>query len=217
MGLKRNIIYSVMRKSREKKLNQLLNYLKPTKTDLFLDVGASNNTKSPVENYVIMRYPYQNNITTLSIYELPQLNKDYPHIKTVIYDGNIFPFKDKQFDLVHSNAVIEHVGEWERQKFFLSEMNRVSRKGFLTTPNKFFPFELHYKVPFLHWMDNKKFKRIADKYIYDMSNFPVSLLRKKDLIQLAEETGLPNYIILNNRFLGMNMTFTLLWSEKSFD
>ena len=52
---------------------------------------------------------------------------------------------------------------------------------------------------------------------YEVFQAAASLLRKKDLIQLAEETGLPNYIILNNKFLGMNLTFSLLWSEKGFN
>ncbi|MDR1740563.1 MAG: class I SAM-dependent methyltransferase, partial [Synergistaceae bacterium] len=50
------------------------------------------------------------------------------------------PFKDGEFDLVFSSAVIEHVGSFERQTRFISEAARVSgRYVFITTPNRWFP------------------------------------------------------------------------------
>ena len=59
---------------------------------------------------------------------------------------------DGAFDIVFSNAVIEHVGGRERQRRFVSEAIRVGRRVFLTTPNRRFPIEVHTRLPFVHWL-----------------------------------------------------------------
>jgi len=53
---------------------------------------------------------------------------------------------------VFSNAVIEHVGDIERQRLFVSEALRVGRRVFVTTPNRWFPLEVHTRLPFVHWL-----------------------------------------------------------------
>jgi len=60
------------------------------------------------------------------------------------------PFGDRSFDLVFSNAVIEHVGSEESQKQFIKEHSRVGRYFAMTTPNRFFPIESHYLIFFRH-------------------------------------------------------------------
>lgn len=68
-----------------------------------------------------------------------------------IADGRRLPFKAKSFDLVVSNAVIEHVGQEADQQAFVSEHHRVGRHFILTTPNLAFPVESHLRVAFRHW------------------------------------------------------------------
>ena len=65
-------------------------------------------------------------------------------------DGTNLPFSDKSFDLVLSNAVIEHVGDFEMQSKFVNEHLRVGRFFILTTPNRLFPIESHTQVIFKH-------------------------------------------------------------------
>ena len=81
-------------------------------------------------------------------------------------DGTNLPFQDKSFDLVFSNAVIEHVGEIEEQRQFVIEHNRVGNRFILTTPNRFFPIESHTRVLFRHmsgaWKD-PAFTRLLSK------------------------------------------------------
>jgi hypothetical protein len=62
------------------------------------------------------------------------------------------PFRDREFDLVFCNSVIEHLGAWENQVKFASELSRVARSLFVQTPNLWFPVEPHYLAPFLHWL-----------------------------------------------------------------
>jgi SAM-dependent methyltransferase len=58
-------------------------------------------------------------------------------------DACALPFADGEFDIVFSNAVIEHVGDRERQRQLVSEALRVGRRIFITTPNCRFPIEVH--------------------------------------------------------------------------
>ena len=66
-------------------------------------------------------------------------------------NGLSLPFRDGAFDLALSNAVIEHVGGEDEQRRFVAEHARVGRHWLITTPNRWFPFESHTKVLFLHW------------------------------------------------------------------
>jgi SAM-dependent methyltransferase len=67
-------------------------------------------------------------------------------------DACALPFADGAFDVVFSNAVIEHVGGGERQRRFVSEALRVGRRVFITTPNRRFPVEVHTRLPLVHWL-----------------------------------------------------------------
>lgn len=82
-------------------------------------------------------------------------------IPVVKYDGKKLPFKDNSFDIVTSIEVIEHV---EKPNIMLKEINRVLRKrGILhiTTANKWWPIEPHFKLLFLSYLP----AFLADYYV----------------------------------------------------
>lgn len=60
-------------------------------------------------------------------------------------------YADKSVDLVHSNSVIEHVGQWPDMCAFADETLRVGLSGWVQTPAWEFPIEPHFRLPFLHW------------------------------------------------------------------
>lgn len=75
------------------------------------------------------------------------------HVQLVGADGCALPFGPRSFDWVFSNAVIEHVGPWEKQSHFAQEIRRVARKGyFVATPNRHFPVEPHTLLPLYQFM-----------------------------------------------------------------
>lgn len=66
-------------------------------------------------------------------------------------DALRLPFPDGAFDLVVSNAVIEHVGGEAEQRRFVAEHVRVGCAWVITTPNRWFPVEAHTRVALRHW------------------------------------------------------------------
>lgn len=68
------------------------------------------------------------------------------------YDGKKIPFPSNTFDIVTSIEVIEHVNNPERM---LKEIRRVLKKDgilHITTANKWWPIEPHFKLPFLSYL-----------------------------------------------------------------
>ena len=69
------------------------------------------------------------------------------------------PFPDGTFDLVISNHVVEHVGDWEAQHDHMRELARVLRPDgwvYLAMPNRWAPIEPHFKLPFLSWLPESR-------------------------------------------------------------
>jgi SAM-dependent methyltransferase len=76
------------------------------------------------------------------------------------------PFADHAFDIVYSNAVLEHAGSAEQQRFFLSELCRVTRRRFVAVPNRWFPVEHHTGLPLINYLPKATFRRLLSKTRY---------------------------------------------------
>ena len=64
---------------------------------------------------------------------------------------NLVDYADGSVDLVHSNSVIEHVGNWGQMRAKANEMMRVGRAGWMQTPAWGFPLEPHFRTLCMHW------------------------------------------------------------------
>lgn len=78
------------------------------------------------------------------------------HQAAAVADALASPFRDRTFDVVFSNSLIEHLGSQESQTAFANEVRRLSRNGyFVQTPNKWFPIEPHYLAPLIQFVPMK--------------------------------------------------------------
>jgi SAM-dependent methyltransferase len=82
----------------------------------------------------------------------------------VFADGLDLPFRDKSFDVVFSNSVIEHVGDPRRQERFAREVARVGVRYFVQTPNRWFPVEHHLLTPLIHFLPRRWQRRLVNKF-----------------------------------------------------
>ena len=71
-------------------------------------------------------------------------------------------FTTGEFDVVFSNSVIEHVGDFDDQRRMADEVRRVGRRFFVQTPNRWFPLEVHTRLPFVHWLPDAVAGRAYD-------------------------------------------------------
>ena len=138
--------------SRERKWELYRRAFPPSEGERVLDVGVSRFDDLPGANYFLRRYPFPSQLTAVGISDLSCLRSRYPEVELIEADGRDLPFADRSFDVVHSNAVVEHVGSREEQRRFVSELVRVANAGFITTPNRWFPIESHVRLPLLHWL-----------------------------------------------------------------
>ena len=84
-------------------------------------------------------------------------------LKTIlrIYDGKKLPYKDGSFDGIISTEVFEHVNNRDA---FIKELHRVLKPGgklVITAPNKLFPIECEFHLPFLSYLP----KKLANIYV----------------------------------------------------
>ncbi len=154
-------------RSRRRKLRLFLEELQPTSSTSVLDVGADElgfgeSDGCGTLNFFEELYPWPQQITALGLQDGSAFRVRYPHVRYVQGDACALPFADGEFDIVFSNAVIEHVGGRAKQRLFVSEALRVGRRVFLTTPNRRFPVELHTRLPFVHWLPDRLAHRAYD-------------------------------------------------------
>src|SRR6516225_10015304 len=132
-----------------------------TPEDTILDVGVTSDRSYSSSNYLEAWYPEKGRITAVGIDDASFLEKLYPGVSFIRANGLNLPFEDKSFDVVHSSAVLEHVGKFENQTKLIVECARVARRAvFLTTPNRWFPVEFHTVLPLVHWFPKSIFRRL---------------------------------------------------------
>ena len=177
-----------------------------------LDVGYSENESSHIDNYIEKHYPYPEKLTALGIDVPDKFRTNYPKVTAVHYDGANFPFENNAFDICWSNAVVEHVGNREKQLFFLKEIKRVSKSGFLTTPNRYFPVEVHTRTPLLHYFPRVVFEKylalVGKGWACGDYMHPVSISELKALLR---DAGLVKYKIFKNKLLGFTLDFVVIY------
>jgi hypothetical protein len=150
------------RKSREKKYRLFQELLRPSPKARILNVGATGRNSGVTEQFETY-YPYPERVIGggLSYAGVKDYSQSFPSVRALIFDGCRLPFSDQTFDIVYSNAVLEHLPSREAQRHFANEVRRVGRTWFISTPNYWYPIEPHYHLPFIQFFPTNWQHRLA--------------------------------------------------------
>jgi len=109
-------------------------------------------------------------------------------VKAVVFDGCALPFRDKSFDVIYSDAVIEHLVDHDAQQHFAAEVARVGRGWFVTTPNLYYPVEPHYHLPMVQFLP-QRWQRSLVRGLGRTPYGNLNLLTKRQLQRLLPDGG----------------------------
>jgi len=136
------------------------------------------------------------------------------------------PFKDKSFDIVFCNSVLEHITiakknvwnykygkkffkeSFKRQTKFANEIRRIGKKYFIQTPNKYFPIESHTWTPCIQFFSRDlqiRLIRLLNKFWFKKTKPDWNLLSGKEL-----KTLFPDAQILKERVIGIVKSFIII-------
>ena len=145
---------------RQRGFRRLLALVAPRPGDRVLDVGVTCEVDLPECNPLERAYPFPGRLVGLGIEHLGAVQGRFPESRFVQGSGVDLPFAADSFDVVFSNATIEHVGGRDAQERFLREALRVARRAIVVTPNRWFPIELHTFLPFVHYLPRPLHRRL---------------------------------------------------------
>jgi hypothetical protein len=189
-------------------MNRFFSIMQPTRETLILDIGGYPGSweDSKIQSKIILL-------------NLPKFSSHQPNNEKFEYvygDGRKMDYLNAQFDIVFSNSVIEHLGNFEDQKKFAAEAQRVGVNYWIQTPAKEFFLDPHLLTPFMHWLPFSIIPKLlryftvwgiltspsreeAEKFWEDLKLRPISYREMKILFPKAE--------IIVERFLGMPKSY----------
>lgn len=178
--------------NRSRKLRLFNKIIPPTKEARVLDVGAEINPNGDRGLQLIDSYPWKSKVSAIntSAEHIKLIKKHYPEVEAVVGDARDLPWPDKYFDAVYSNAVIEHVGDFQNQKKMAAEIMRVGKRWFVVTPNRWYPFEFHLRLPFVTWLPGHSYlwvgrfvsySHVRQKYVFGVKRSGTRLMTAKEL------------------------------------
>jgi hypothetical protein len=180
----------IAKRQRRQMLERFVRSLSPTSEDDVLDVGVTDDRLHDHSNYFEAWYPYKSRITATGLEDASFLEKLYPGVRFVQANALDLPFSDASYDYVHSSAVIEHVGSHRNQTKLLRELWRVARRGiFVTTPNRWFPIEVHTYLP--PGVFRAILRGLGREFFADEAN--LNLMSRASLVDAARLGGLENF------------------------
>ena len=162
----------------------------PREGERILDLGVDGSLEHPHDYFFEHAYPYPSQITAAGLEEPTQFGECYPEIEYIqVSRDQGLPFADGAFDVVFCSAVIEHVGTREDQRRFLQEVLRVGRAAFVTTPNRWYPVDLHTVIPLLHWLPGPMYRPLyrALGFEFFSREENLNLLDRRALLDIARE------------------------------
>ena len=207
--------HSTGSKLRAKRIAPLLEMIKSVFNEhglvRIIDVGGTGQYWDIVPRHYLDAHNVEITIVNLPGNGISRV--DGPFVFVAADACDLAGFGDKSFHIGHSNAVVEHVGDWGYMVRFAEELTRVSQKWFVQTPNYWFPIETHSMTPFFHWLP----KPIQ---IWLVSRFQLGHWQRAttidEAVRTVESTHLLNRAMLQELFKDAHiLTERVFWLPKS--
>lgn len=144
-------------------------------------------------------------ITLLNLVSFPDTGD--PRIVSKAGDArNLAEFSNRSFEVVHSNSLIEHLGDFADQQKMAAEVRRVGQAYFVQTPNRSFPIEPHFLLPFFQFLPRSARVAIA-------RSFRPGWYRRRKRAEAAVEDAIA-IRLLNARELQQLFPDGKIWRER---
>jgi SAM-dependent methyltransferase len=185
---------------RHRIIRSFMDEFNPSEVTKILDLGVTSENDESA-NMLEKLYPWRGSIVCAGVQPNDRLESAHPGVRFVqVEAGAPLPFDNNHFDIVYSNAVIEHAGPRNDQARFVEEALRVSKKFFITTPNRWFPVEMHTHLPLLHWLPRTSFssvlKLLGDDFYSKEEN--LNLLDRRQLVDLF-----PRDVVVKSKYVSV--------------
>jgi hypothetical protein len=130
---------------------------------------------------------------------------------------------DRTYDLVHSNSVIEHVGDATSRSHFAQVLSGLAPNLWIQTPNRYFPIEPHWMFPFFQFLPRGL--KIAVARYWPLSYGGTTAARyagdRVDSVELITATELkqhfPDALLMRERFLGLTKSLVAFQRDPEPD
>jgi len=197
----------IMKRFRGRRFALFRDLVKPLRSDSLLDVGGYPGTWTAHEP-VVGRIDCLNIDADAAAWDAASAPEH--HLSMVAGNGCDLAYRDRSYDIVFSNSVIEHVGGWREQQDFAREVRRVGDGLWIQTPAFECPIEPHFIAPLIHYLPVKWryalvrwitpwgwLQRPDRKMVREMVD-NIRLLTKREFSELF-----PDCEILTERMLGV--------------
>jgi hypothetical protein len=123
-------------------MNKFCNVFKLSNSTTILDLGGQPTIWDTVPeslDIIILNLPGRAETLHLTHHKIQYVEGDA---------CNVVGIDERQFDIVFSNSVIEHVGNADFRARFAGEVRRLGKAYWVQTPSRYFPIEPHNGMPF---------------------------------------------------------------------
>ena len=202
-----NFIDKIVLRKRLEISNIINNTIKDLQIHDALDIGTTSDDKNASSNIVIKNIK---NIDKFKCISDQMVNSNFFNKKlkkSITEEFSENELHEFSSDLVISNATIEHVGGELKQKKMIENIIKLTKKIFIiTTPNRFYPIELHTKIPLIHWLPKSTYRKIL-KFL------GLSFYANEENLNLLSANELKK--MLNNQKITYEIKFLKLMFFKS--
>src|SRR4030042_5275443 len=161
----------------------LLDYLRSKEDRLagknIIDVGCGSGQ-------IAAYFSEYNHVSAFDV--IDQISPDIREkINFIKIENDLLSFPNSEFDIVILNHVLAHI---KNKLKLLIEINRLLKNDgicYVANPNRYYPVEPYYKIPFLHYLPQKLFLKLAKYFGKNKEDvYLISHLSLKKIARIAK-------------------------------